>query len=392
MSLPISNRDLYFRDPTTLELLNNGVSKVAEIGQDASRIETLRFELQNFVCDGEYARGMARILNAYLVGLGQPEQMAVWVSGFFGSGKSHLVKVLRYLWEDTHFADGATARSLVTLPAEITDLLTELSNRSRPLGGLRANAETLVDLLVCDLKADRPRLEQHIPEQLKHLVETGQLMAVDTEYCLQTHEGAVWTHDFNRRRTAALNDDPRINAKRAELLREGAKQALKPVSLQQGSSGTSRKLVPAPELTKPLTTALRHALGQLQDELTAAFQAGNAKLAASPVWNGRTDEQRAAIAATCQLSPPPKAAIGADDDILAALRTRTLTDRRNLLDAVPQRFARALEEAGKLATPEAAVRVTLPGAIIKTPEELDQWLADVRQQVEDQLKDGPVIL
>jgi hypothetical protein len=63
-----------------------------------------------------------------------------------------------------------------------------------------------------------------------------------------------------------------------------------------------------------------------------------------------------------------------------------------LLDAVPQRFARALEEAGKLATPEAAVRVTLPGAIIKTPEELDQWLADVRQQVEDQLKDGPVIL
>ena len=51
----------------------------------------------------------------------------------------------------------------------------------------------------------------------------------------------------------------------------------------------------------------------------------------------------------------------------------------------------ALEEAGKLATPEA-VRVTLPGAIIKTPAELDQWLAGVRQQVEDKLKDGPVIL
>lgn len=1144
----MTNRDLYFRDPTTLELLNNGVSKVSEIGHDEGQIKTLRFELQNFVCDGEYARGMERILKAYLGGLGKAEQNAVWVSGFFGSGKSHLVKVLRYLWEDTHFADGATARSLVTLPSEITDLLTELSNRSKPLGGLRAaagtlgagsmdnvrlafiqlvlraaglpenlaqakfilwlrasgleakveaalkqqtrqlarevlslklsmplaealvsaepkyataanaqaaireqfkdnnsptiddaldmvkqifgrggqlpctllvvdeiqqfigdkiqrandvqeitehicadlgsrllligtgqsalntmpilqkfqarfavkvqlsdtdvesvirktvlrkkpeqepaitacmeanqgelarhlqnsrfaathedekffvadypllptrrrlwekvlrntdhsgtkaqlrsqlqivfeatrqtaaaavgnvvpadfiydqistdllnsgelereydeiirkqrdgtpagelrsslcalifligklprtpgaddgvraNAETLVDLLVCDLKADRPRLEQQIPQRLQHLVETGQLMAVETEYRLQTREGAVWTHDFNRRRTAALNDDPRINAKRAELLRDGAKQALKPVSLQQGSSGTSRKLAfelssnrpatsndevtlwlrdgwsddeksvlndaraagvdspllfgylprqhheelkqaiaswlaaqetldahgmtggpeaieprkavethlavaqhriqellgniiggakvflgggqeangieladkvqdsadsalvrlfpqfgeadhgnwgqvvsraragdpgalgqvgysgnptqhpvcrrvlaeigagktgkalrenfkaapfgwpqdaidgalfvmlvagnlratlnhqpvqaslpqnqvgvasfyvdvppldvgqrldlkalfqkagittqngkeseaaaealkkllalaesaggpaprpdtpdtqevralqmlsgnaqllkiheqkdhlatklsawkksadaigkrwpawerllefhafanglpeadacaksiaaitagrsllaepdPVPELSKQLTTALRNALGKLQDDLAAAFQTGEAKLAASPVWNGRSEEQRATIATACQLAPPPKAAIGTDDEILAALRARTLTDRRNLLDAVPQRFARALEEAGKLATPEA-VRVTLPGAIIKNGAELDQWLAGVRQQVEDKLKDGPVIL
>ena len=97
------------------------------------------------------------------------------------------------------------------------------------------------------------------------------------------------------------------------------------------------------------------------------------------------------LVAACHLTPPPKAPIGADDEILAALRARTLTDRRNLLDAVPQRFARALEEAGKLATPEA-VRVTLPGVIIKTPAELDQWLTGVRQQVEDKLKDGPVIL
>jgi hypothetical protein len=67
----MTNRDLYFRDPTTLELLNNGVSKVSEIGHDAGQIKTLRFELQNFVCDGEYARGMERILNAYLGGLGK---------------------------------------------------------------------------------------------------------------------------------------------------------------------------------------------------------------------------------------------------------------------------------------------------------------------------------
>jgi hypothetical protein len=139
----MKNRDLYFRDPTTLELLNNGVSKVAEIGRDTQQIKTLRFELETFVCDGEYARGLERILKAYLEGLSREEQKAVWVSGFFGSGKSHLVKVLRYLWEDYRFPDGATARSLVKLPSEVADLLTELSNRAKPLGGLRAAAGTL---------------------------------------------------------------------------------------------------------------------------------------------------------------------------------------------------------------------------------------------------------
>ncbi len=68
-------------------------------------------------------------------------------------------------------------------------------------------------------------------------------MAVESEYRLQTREGARWTHEFNRRRTAALNDDERINSKRAELLRDGTKQALKPVSLQQGTSRQPRKLV-----------------------------------------------------------------------------------------------------------------------------------------------------
>ena len=1144
------NRELYFRDPTTLQLLNNGVSKVSEIGHDEGQIKTLRFELETFVCDGEYARGMERILKAYLDALDREEQKAVWVSGFFGSGKSHLVKVLRYLWEDYRFADGATARSLVTLPAEVTDPLKELSNRSKSLGGLRAaagtlgagsmdnvrlafiqlvlraaglpenlaqakfilwlrssgleakvdaalkqqkrelfrevlslklsvpladalvtaepkyataanaqaairdqfkdnnsptlddaldvvkhifgnsgqlpctllvvdevqqflggsiqrtmdlqdiaeycctklnqrlllvgtgqsalsdktsslqrlqarfavkvqlsdtdvetvirktvlrkkpecessilacmdanqgelarhlqntrlaashdddkffvadypllptrrrfwekvlrntdhsgtkaqlrsqlqivfeatrqtaaspvgtvvaadfiydqistdllnsgelereydeiirrqrdgssdgelssslcalifligklprtpgsddgvraNAETLVDLLVGDLKNDRPKLEQQVPKLLKQLVDAGQLMAVETEYRLQTREGARWTQDFNRRRTAVLNDEQRINSKRAELLRDGAKQALKPVSLQQGTSRQPRKLYyelsssrpgsssdevtlwlrdgwsddeksvlndaraagvdspmlfgylprlhhedlrqaiaagvaaqealdahgpaatpeaiearkavethlelarhrvqqllgnviggakvflgggqeangmeladkvqdsansalerlfpqfseadhanwgqvvtraragdvgalsqvsypgdvtqhpvcrrvldligagkkgkdirehfrsapfgwpqdavdgalflllvagnlratvngqpaqaqtlpqnqvgvgsfyvdvpplnvqqrldlkalfqktgtttqngkeseaaaqclhkllelaatsggspprpeapdtrdvralqmlsgntqllkihelkddltaklaewkksteaitkrwpawerllnchsfaaglpeseactqsitaitdgrtllaepdPVPELTKQLTTALRIELGKLQDALDSAFKAGDGKLAASQVWSRLSDEQRTALATIFHLTPPAKAPIGTEDDIVNALRTGTLTDRRNLLDAVPQRFSRALDEASRLLEPKAQ-RVDLPGATLHNAAELDQWLTDVRQQVQEKLKDGPVIL
>ena len=1145
----MTNRELYFRDPTTLELLNNGVSKVSEIGQDTRQIQTLRFELETFVCDGEYARGLERILKAYLAGLGQPEQKAVWVSGFFGSGKSHLVKVLRYLWEDYQFADGATARSLVKLPSEVSDLLKELSTRSKPLGGLRAaagtlgagsmdnvrmafvqlvlrsaglpedlahakfmlwlrssgletavakslkaadcdlleevesmnysvplaeallaadpkygtlanvqdairtgwpeitsptikqtleilkqvygdgttlpctllvvdeiqqfigekiarandvqeiaehcstdlasrllivgtgqsalnttpslqrlqarftvkvplsdadvenvirktvlrkkpeqevaiakcmeanqgelarhlqdsrlaanhddekffvadypllptrrrfwekvlrntdhsgtkaqlrsqmqivfeatretaaasvgtvvpadfiydqistdllnsgelereydeiirklrdgtpegdlrssicalvfligklprtpgaddgvraNTETLVDLLVSDLKKDRPKLDQQVPVILEELVKNGQLMPVEKEFRLQTREGAVWTHDFNRRRTTALNDDERINSKRAELLREGSKQALKPVTLKQGASNWPRKLAfelsssrpslssdevtlwlregwsddeksvlndarsagvdspmlfgflprlhheelkqaiasqiaaqetlnshgaantpeaiearkaiethlqvadhriqellgnviagskiflgggqetngieladkvqdsadsamarlfpqfseadhgnwgvvvtkarggdvgalaqvsfqgdvtkhavcrrvldligagkkgkdireafkstpygwpqdaidgalyvmlvagnlratvngnpvqaqtlpqnqvgvahfyvdvpplnvqqrldlkalfqklsvttqngkepeaaalflqkllaladsaggeaprpeapstrsvkdlqllsgnaqllklheqkdtitadltawkksadaiakrwpeweslsvfqayakdlqegvacaasiaaitsgrnlladpdPLPELIKQLTTALRTELGKLQGDLSAAFVAGEEKLAASDLWKRLSDEQRTTLTTSCQLTPPAKAAIGTDEEILTALQARTLADRHNLLDAVPQRFSRALDEASALLEPKA-VRITLPSATLHTIADLDPWFAQVRQQVEEQLKTGPVIL
>ena len=81
--------------------------------------DVLEWELKSFVCEGEYARGLERILNSFLTNLNQPQQPAVWVSGFYGSGKSHLVRVLEYLWRDIEMPGGKHAPDLVTLPDEI---------------------------------------------------------------------------------------------------------------------------------------------------------------------------------------------------------------------------------------------------------------------------------
>ena len=81
--------------------------------------DVLRWELRSFVCDGEYARGLERILDSFLTNLSQAQQPAVWVSGFYGSGKSHLVRVLEYLWRDIELPSGERARSLVTLPDDV---------------------------------------------------------------------------------------------------------------------------------------------------------------------------------------------------------------------------------------------------------------------------------
>ncbi|MCU7849286.1 MAG: BREX system P-loop protein BrxC [Candidatus Thiodiazotropha sp. (ex Lucinoma kastoroae)] len=139
----MKNRDIYQRDPSKITLLNNGVATMTDALTDDER-RTLRFELEHFVCEGEYQRGLVRILDSYVSSQGQPEQPAAWVSGFFGSGKSHMAKMLRFLWTDYTFPeDGASARGLARLPNDVQDLLKEISTLGKRGHGLHAAAGTL---------------------------------------------------------------------------------------------------------------------------------------------------------------------------------------------------------------------------------------------------------
>ncbi|MCL6447260.1 MAG: BREX system P-loop protein BrxC [Armatimonadetes bacterium] len=139
----MKNREIFQRDPVVSKLLNDGVAAVTEAAT-SREIETLRYELEHFVCEGQYKDGLIRILESYLSNVNSTSQPAVWVSGFFGSGKSHLLKMLRHLWVNTRFAsDGATARGLAHLPVEVKDLLKELDTLGKRCGGLHAAAGTL---------------------------------------------------------------------------------------------------------------------------------------------------------------------------------------------------------------------------------------------------------
>ncbi|GHO73963.1 hypothetical protein KSD_17340 [Ktedonobacter sp. SOSP1-85] len=138
----LKNRDIFLENPTTHIIPNNGVAQVI----NPSTIEewnVLHYELSHFVCEGEYQRGLQLILSTYLASIHETKQPAIWVSGFYGSGKSHFVRVLEYLWRDTTFPDGAHARGLAKLPDEIADLLKELTIAGRREGGLWSAAGTL---------------------------------------------------------------------------------------------------------------------------------------------------------------------------------------------------------------------------------------------------------
>ncbi|HOR91506.1 MAG TPA: BREX system P-loop protein BrxC [Rectinema sp.] len=138
----MNNRDIYQKDPSSRKLVNEGVASVND-ENTSQALAVLRYELETFVCEGQYEKGLYHILDTYLRNINQAQQPAVWVSGFYGSGKSHLVKMLRALWVDTVFDDGATARGIANLPQNIRDLLKELSIQGKRHGGLHAASGTL---------------------------------------------------------------------------------------------------------------------------------------------------------------------------------------------------------------------------------------------------------
>ena len=126
------------RDPRGARLANNGQARIDAdpAGSDARAAAVLREELETFVCDGRFGDGLVRIVDRYLTNLGSARQDAAWVSGFFGSGKSHLLKMAAHLWRNTTFEDGATARGLVAsrLPGDLEAALRELDTHARRAG------------------------------------------------------------------------------------------------------------------------------------------------------------------------------------------------------------------------------------------------------------------
>jgi len=137
-------KDALQRDPASHPLVNQGQARIPDSGDERTQAE-LRGELETFVCEGQYADGIQKIIRSFLDNSSKTSQRGAWVSGFFGSGKSHLLKMLCHLWQDTSFPDGSTARNLVpSMPDDLRALLRELDTAGKRSGGLIAAAGALL--------------------------------------------------------------------------------------------------------------------------------------------------------------------------------------------------------------------------------------------------------
>lgn len=130
-------KDMFVKD---IERSIKGVIKVAQTDEN-----NIYQELDEYVVTRELNKHLSKFYENYQQGIdGTTDKMGVWISGFFGSGKSHFLKILAYLLENKKAKD---KRAVDFFADKIQDELF-YANMKRT-----ANVETEVILFNIDSKS-----------------------------------------------------------------------------------------------------------------------------------------------------------------------------------------------------------------------------------------------
>lgn len=84
--------------------INRPINGVIKVGQDDD--EALVQELSEYIITKELRRHFSTFFDNYFQAIDHPtDKIGVWISGFFGSGKSHFLKILSYLLSNAKVGD-----------------------------------------------------------------------------------------------------------------------------------------------------------------------------------------------------------------------------------------------------------------------------------------------
>ena len=83
-----------------LKNIDRPISGVIKVGQIEA--EDKKQELEEYVVTRELTKHFREFFGNYKASVDTPtDNIGVWISGFFGSGKSHFLKILSYVLDDT---------------------------------------------------------------------------------------------------------------------------------------------------------------------------------------------------------------------------------------------------------------------------------------------------
>ena len=201
----------------------NGVIKADQM--DAASVWQ---ELEEYVVTKQISDYLGKFFDAYLEAMDRPndaaitERMGVWVSGFFGSGKSHFIKILSYLLENLEAHNPLTGEKRTANQffdkQKIKDIML--------MGDIQRATKGTADVILfnidakADSKSDRDAILQvflrvfneklgysgdapHIADMERYLVAKGVYEAFKTAFA--TSNGSTW--DQERDAVDFLRDD-----------------------------------------------------------------------------------------------------------------------------------------------------------------------------------------
>ena len=106
--------------------------------------ETITAELDEYVVTKELNRHFDKFFEGYRKGTQhRTDKMGVWISGFFGSGKSHFLKILSYLLGSSEYGGKKTINYF---DDKIAD--------SRVMANMQVAANTNTDVILFNIDAE----------------------------------------------------------------------------------------------------------------------------------------------------------------------------------------------------------------------------------------------
>jgi hypothetical protein len=160
---------------------------------------------------------------------------------------------------------------------------------------------------------------------------------------------------------------------------------------------TQRQLLEEPDPVAPLiaslTQALREELNRLDGEYATRHQQGRNQLAEDPNWKQLEPEQRYQLMSGQNLheNARPKVAVQSTNDVLATLDICPLDKLDAIVAAIPSRFDSVAAEAVELCVPKVQF-VQVSRRVLKTDDEIDAWLDEVKKRFKAALQKGPVMI
>ena len=126
--------------------IDRDLKGVIKVGQ--AEDENIKQELEEYVVTKELQKHFATFFDHYKKGInGRTDKMGVWISGFFGSGKSHFLKTISYILENKT-VDGVPAIEFFERDRKITDSMVLADMK------LAANTPSTVILFNIDSKSE----------------------------------------------------------------------------------------------------------------------------------------------------------------------------------------------------------------------------------------------